>query len=66
MCTSIFSSPCFQFFYPEIVGLQQVQVAPITEESFYEETVCEETVCAPAPKVRAHFYKGRRREEGEC
>jgi len=21
---------------------------------------------APAPKVRAHFYKGRRREEGEC
>ena len=31
--------------YPEIVGLQQVQVAPITEESFYEETVCEETVC---------------------
>nr|XP_005897805.1 PREDICTED: transcription factor YY2 [Bos mutus] len=31
--------------YPEIVGLQQVQLAPVTEESLYEETVCEETVC---------------------
>lgn len=30
--------------YPEIVGLQQVQVAPLPEESLYEETPTEESV----------------------
>ncbi|XP_040122599.1 transcription factor YY2 [Oryx dammah] len=30
--------------YPEIVGLQQIQVAPVSEESLYEETPAEESV----------------------